>query len=266
MTEEEKKAAEEAARKAKEAEEAEAAKKAAEEEARKKAESGGNEAAEALKKAEDEKAKLLKELMAMKDAKKAAEERAKSFEGLDPEAARKALEAQKELERKSLEEKGEYSRILEQVNGEHAKIVETKDKALSEKDAEIASLRDQINRLSIGNSFGQSSFIADELVLTPAKVEALYGHHFDVQDGKVVAFDKPRGQPDRTPLVDAKGSHLPFEDALKKIVMADPDFERMKRSSLKKGAESDTDNKAKEGADNGVFGLGRIKSALEAKK
>ena len=268
MTEEEKAAAaaaEEAAKKAKDAEEAAAAKKAADEAA--KAGAGGSD--DKVKALEDEKAKLLKEVMAFKERAKTAEEKAKVYEGIDPEAARKALALAKDAETKALEEKGEYKRIIEQVNAENAKVVAEKEKLVLTKDEEIASLKAQINSLSIGNSFGSSKFIADELVLTPAKAEVLYGAHFEVEDGKVIAYDKPRGQKDRTPLVDAKGSTLGFDEAIKKIVSADPDFERIKRSSMKPGAGSETDpskDKGGGGGAEGLTGLARIRNALAEKK
>jgi hypothetical protein len=206
--------------------------------------------------------------MAFKERAKTAEEKAKSYEGIDPEAARKALALAKEAETKALEEKGEYKRIIEQVNAENAKVVAEKDKLVMTKDEEIASLKAQINKLSIGNSFGSSKFIADELVLTPAKAEVLYGAHFEVEDGKVVAYDKPRGQKDRTPLVDGKGSTLGFDEAIKKIVSADPDFERIKRSSMKAGAGSETDSGKDKGGGGGegLTGLARIRNALAEKK
>lgn len=270
MTEEEKAAAaaaEEAAKKARDAEEAEAAKKAADEAAAKAKEGAGG-SDDKVKALEDEKAKLLKEVMAFKERAKTAEEKTKQYEGIDPEAARKALALAKDAETKALEEKGEYKRIIEQVNAENAKVVAEKEKLVLTKDEEIASLKAQINSLSIGNNFGSSKFIADELVLTPAKAEVLYGAHFEVEDGKVIAYDKPRGQKDRTPLVDAKGSTLGFDEAIKKIVSADPDFERIKRSSMKPGAGSETDNGKDKGGGGaeGLSGLTRIRASLAEKK
>lgn len=268
MTEEEKAAAQAAAEAAAKAA-ADAAAKTASDAAKKIAddEAAAKAAAAGKTTVDDDTAKLLKELMAYKQRAKDAEDKAKIYEGIDPEAARKALAAQVEAERKSLEDKGEYKRILEQVNEANGKTVADKDKAIAAKDAEVETLKSQINRLSIGNSFGASTFIAEELVLTSTKAEVLYGNHFEVEDGKVIAYDKPRGQADRTPLVNGKGESLGFEDAIKKIVQADPDFERMKRSAMKKGAGSETDDKGT--GDDGktsVTGMSRIKLALAGKK
>lgn len=274
MTEAEKAAAEKAAADKAAADKAEADKAEADKAAAEKAEAEKNKAGAGagaddpkVKALEDEKAALLKEVMAFKDRARTAEEKAKAYDGIDPEAARKALAAQVEAERKALEDKGEYKRIIDQVNEANAKAVADKDKAIGEKDAEINALKTQINRLSIGNSFGSSKFISEELVLTPSKAEVLYGTHFEVEDGKVLAYDKPRGHAERTPLVDGKGAPLGFDDAIKKIVSADPDFERIKRSTMKPGAGSESNGKGANGdGSKGVSGLGRIAEALNQTK
>lgn len=101
-----------------------------------------------------------------------------------------------------------------------------------------------ISELTVGSAFAQSQFIRDELALTPSKTRVVYGNHFEFVDGKVVAFDKPAGAANRTPLVDAQGEPLAFEAALKKIVDADPDRDQLLRSKMKQGAASTTDPKA----------------------
>jgi chemotaxis protein histidine kinase CheA len=281
MTEEEKKAAEAAAKK--EAEEKAAAEAKAKEEAdaKAKAELEAKSKEELLKKleeAEGEKAKLLKESMGRKESLKSKDDEIAAlkaqFEGIDPEAAREALktaaeaaEAKKQAELKELESKGEYDKILEQVNTANAEKIAEKDKEIETRDSEIAGLKATINKLTVGSSFSSSTFISEQLVLTPTKVEALYGSHFDVEDGAMVAYDKPRGSDERTKLVDDKGAPLGFEAAITKIVSADPDFERMQKSKLKPGAGStEGDGKDKTQPGDGATGLDRIKTALSQRK
>jgi hypothetical protein len=95
-----------------------------------------------------------------------------------------------------------------------------------------------VKELSLGQQFSQSKFIAEELSLPAAKARALYADHFDVEDGKVVPYDKPRGAANRTPLVDAQGNHIDFEAALRKIVDADPDKDSLLKSKVRQGAAS----------------------------
>lgn len=281
MTEEEKKAAEEAAKKAAEEKAAADAKAKEEADAKAKAELEEKSKDELLKKLEEvegEKAKLLKESMGRKDSLKSKDEEIAAlkaqFEGIDPDAARDAIKAaaeaakaKKDAELKELESKGEYDKILAQVNEANDVKLAEKTKEIETRDSEIASLKATINKLTIGNSFGSSKFISDELVLTPAKVEALYGSHFDVEDGAMVAYDKPRGQEGRAKLVGDKGAPLDFEAAITKIVSADPDFERMQKSKLKPGAGSkEGDGKDKSGNGTQLSGLDRIRAGLKDRK
>mgnify|MGYP003650918999 CR=1 FL=1 len=273
MTDEEKKAAaEEAARKKAEEE-------AAEEAARKAKEDDDDDDDKSKDKPSDKEAELLKDMMKWKQKakeneeaaaaiRKEADEKLKVFEGIDPAAARDALKAAKDAERKSLESKGQYDRVLEQVNKDHADELAKVAAAVKERDDALAARDKTINELTVGNNFGNSKFINEKLVLSPAKAKQLYDAHFDVEDGKVVGYDKPRGSAERTPLVGTGGKPLEFEAAIEKIVSADPDFERIKKSTLKPGAESDTDAKGKPKIEKGeeLSGVERIRAALAGKK
>jgi hypothetical protein len=252
------------------AEKAAAEKAAAEKAAAEKA------AGEEKAKPSDAEAKLLKEQMKTKerlrkaeeDAKTAAEKLAK-YDGVDVEEYQKLKEAAAEAERSELERKGEYKRIIEQVKAESEKRANELEGQVKEMESAKSKLERQIERLTIGNSFGNSAFIRDKLVLSPNKVQALYGEHFDIVEGNLVAFDKPRGSEDRTRLVDGSGDPLSFESAIEKIVTSDSDFERIARSNVKPGANSNsTDDKGSEkAADKGPkAGLDRILAGLQARK
>ena len=217
----------------------EAAKKAAEEAAKKAAE-------EAAKKTSptDAEAALLKENMQKKEAlRKAQEELAafkKQFEGIDPEAVRKILSEQKDAETKALEAKGDYERLKQRMAEEHGKEVTSLKEQIAALQGEIGKAVGTINELSIGGHFGQSSFIANELTMPASKARALYADHFDLVEGKVVGYDKPRGASGRTALVDQYGNAVSFDDAMRKIVDADPEKDYLLRSKTKGGASSDS--------------------------
>ncbi|MCY1309996.1 hypothetical protein D9M70_601460 [compost metagenome] len=74
--------------------------------------------------------------------------------------------------------------------------------------------------------------------MTPSKARVIYGQHFDLVDGKVVGYDKPRGAANRTALVDSLGEPVQFEEALRKIVEADPDKDHLLKAKVKPGAGS----------------------------
>ncbi len=218
-------------------------------------------------KVDDEKAKLLKESMERKAKIKELEDKLKAFEGVDPEEARKAAAAKIEAERAAAEKAGDFDRLKKMMAEEHEKAIAEREAKLKEREDALATKDKVINELTIGSAFNGSSFINGELVLTPTKTRQIYGAHFDIEDGKVVGYDKPAGSTGRTQLVDGSGNPLAFEDALKKLVDADPDRDRLIRSKMQPGAGSKTDSlKAKEAEAAVPVGRNRIAAALAAKK
>lgn len=231
-------AAEKAAAEKAAAEQAAADKAAAEKAAAEEAAKGGKTGPS------DEEARLLKENMQKKEAlRKKDEEIAalkKQFEGIDPEAVRKMLAERADAEKAELEKKGDYERLKARMAEEHGKEVKTLQDQIAELQAQVSKASGTINELSIGSQFSQSQFIGEELTLTPAKARVIYADHFDLEDGKVVGYDKPRGAANRTALVDQYGTPVSFDDALRKIVDADPEKDHLLKSKIKSGAGSDS--------------------------
>lgn len=227
------------------------------------------------KKPSDQEAKLLKEVMALKEKVKKEREAAaaaradvKKFEGLDPQKARDALKKAEAAERAELERKGEYDRILAQIKEQHeAELQAAKEREETER-KEREALLARLDNMAVETAFANSRFISDELILSPAKVRALFGEHFEVEDGNIVAYDKPRGAKERTPIVNSRGDSLSFEEAIAKIVKADPDFDRMAKSKLKPGAGSNTtDEGAKDNQTNeSKTGFDMILAGLQSRK
>ena len=214
---------------------AEAAKKAA------------DDAAGGKTKPSDEEARLLKENMKKKEALdkanaelKKTQDALKAFEGIDPEAVRKLLADQKSAEEKALEAKGDWDRLKGRMAEEHGKEVKTLQDQIAALSAKLNNTEGTIKDLSIGTQFSQSKFISEELTLTPAKTRVIYGDYFDVEDGKVVGYDKPRGAANRTAIVDQYGNSVDFEGALRKIIEADPEKDHLLKSKMKQGAGSDS--------------------------
>ncbi len=214
---------------------------------------GGNEGNEGKgSKPTDREAELLKEVMKRKDKEKTLStqvstltEQLKQFEGIDPEAVRNLLAEKAQREQEELEKRGEFDRVKQQMKEQHQnELTNVKaglESQLTETKAALEAATAQITELTIGRSFGDSAFVRDTLTLTPAKARVVYGSHFELQDGKVVAYDKPAGSAQRTVLVDAAGDPLPFDQAIEKIVKADPDHEHLIRSKVKPGASSNND-------------------------
>jgi len=193
----------------------------------------------------DADAKLLKDLMKHKSRAKELEvalsqvnEQLKAFEGVDPVRMRELLKQQEEAERKAAESRGEYDRLVKQMGERHAEEKARMERELQEARGKSGTLTQQIADLTVGNSFSTSKFVAEDLTLTATKARVIYGSHFEFKDGSVVGYDKPAGASDRTVLVDAQGEALSFEEALRKLIEADPDRDQLLRTKAKSGAGS----------------------------
>lgn len=219
----------------------------------------------------DAEAKLLKEVMDKKDALKKkdealaqANERLKQFDGIDPEEVKKLLADRKKAEEDQLAAKGEWDRLKQRMAEEHGNEIKSVKEQLEEREKALQERDRMINELTIGNAFGVSKFISEELTLTKTKARMIYGDHFDFVNGEVVGYDKPRGAANRTAYVDSKGDPLSFDEAMKKIVDADPDRDEIIKSRMKKGADSSSQKgepPKKPGAD--LKGMSRIAAGLK---
>lgn len=208
---------------------------------------GGEGDAGAKKGLSDADAKLLQDLMKHKTRARELEaslaqvnEQLKAFEGIDPAKMRELLKQQEEAERKAAESRGEYDRIVKQMGDRHREETAALTAKLEAAIANSSTLQAQIADLTVGNSFASSRFVAEDMTLTPTKARIVYGSHFEFKDGKVVGYDKPAGASDRTVLVDATGEPLSFDEALRKLVEADPDKEQLIRAKSRPGSASST--------------------------
>lgn len=275
------KAAEEAAAAKKAEEDAAAAKKAAEETeaARRAAEEGDIEAA--LKLAEDEKARLLKETMKRKDEIKAAQEAQEktqqeleaiksSLGGLDLAQISSLVEEQKEAERKALEAKGEYEQIVEQMKSQHTSALDSMKEELESANSKVAALSSQVEELTVGRAFSDSTFIREQSTLPPAIARQTFAQYFEANEsGELVGYTAPKGDPNRAPLVDAEGRHKSFDDAIADLYTKHPDAKSLIKARQKAGAGSGTENVGNIKPDeapkgNEPRGVNRILNALAA--
>lgn len=197
----------------------------------------------------DKEAELLKDVMKQKEAGKALkqqlEDLSKQFEGVDLEEYREmkakqaeAAEAAKKAEEERLLKEGDFEKVKEQMLTQHTEALTEVQTQLASKDEELAKAHKLIEELTIGSDFGSSKFISEATVFTPTKARRLYGDHFEVENGKVVAYDKPRGDDSRTKLVDASGNPVNFDAAMKRIIEADPEKDDILVAGLKPGSDS----------------------------
>lgn len=220
----------------------------------------------------DKEAKLLQEVMekktALKDTKdQLAQVKAQlsQFDGINVDEVKALLKEREESANKQLEAKGEWDRLkanlIEQHNAEKTALEER----LQSLQTELASKDGSIHGLTIGSAFSASKYIADELTLTPSKAQIIYGSHFEYQDGKIVGYDKPKGDSNRTQLIDSQGEPLTFERAIAKIIEGDQDKDRLLRSKAKPGANSGGADDVVKPPKKEVSGQSRIAQALADK-
>ncbi len=215
----------------------------------------------ALQAERDEKAKLLKDTMKHKGSRREAEEAAAKAreqaellqsqlsellgdEEITLETLQEKVAAKKAAEEEALRKAGDFEALAARIKSEHKKEL---DKVNGSYGAEVKKLREanesaeaEIRRLLVSNQFAASTFLKDELLLTPAKAEKLFGDHFRVEerDGRRVVV----GYLGKEPLVDGDGQPYGFEDAFKAIIDADPERETLLRPKARTGAGSGTEN------------------------
>lgn len=219
---------------------------------------------EVMKRKEKE-AKLANELKALGDQNAELNKKLQQFDGINVEEVRKLLEAKKAQDEDAALKRGEFDRLKSQMVDEHNKALTSvkteSEKVITELTQKLGAATNQIVDLTIGRAFGDSQFVLKDLTMTPAKARVVFGPHFELQDGRVVGFDKPAGAQNRTMLVDGSGDPLPFDKALAKIVDADADRDQLLRSKMKGGSGSNTVSGAKPTPELGS-GRERIKAGL----
>lgn len=230
-------AAAEAARVAAEAAAAEAARVAAEAAGKTKTDAEAKAALEAAT-AELE---ALKAKLAAFDGVDAEEAKANAAKVAAAEAA--AEEAKKEA-KKAAKEKAQAENdvaALTKIQAEEHKAELDRVRAEKEaRDGEVTTLQAQLNNIRVENAFANSKFINDETILTGQKAQRLFSDYVEVVDGQVTVYDKPAGDPKRAKVMDSKGNALPFNEAITKVINADPDKDSLLKSKTKPGAATKT--------------------------
>ncbi|KMJ44963.1 hypothetical protein AB204_11505 [Xenorhabdus khoisanae] len=202
-----------------------------------------------LKVADTEKANLIKETMKRKTDNKTLAEKLAAFGDATPErvsellAAQQAAEEEKQRrEQEEQEKRGEFDAVKKQMVDAHKAELKGRDDHITILNNEKQALRSQILELTVGSAFSGSNFLREETLITPSKARVIYGTHFEVgEDGSVLGYDRPAGAKDRAILVDGDGSALGFEQAIERILKADPESDALLRSKAKPGAGSKSD-------------------------
>lgn len=128
-------------------------------------------------------ADLNREAKTHREAKEAAEKKLKDFEGIDPAAARQAIDKLKDVDLSKMVDSGKLEEVKREITQQFTTQLNEKDKALSEQ-------KDAFNNLMINNMFTGSEFLRDRVAIPAEFFQAHFRENFRVEDGKIAAFDK----------------------------------------------------------------------------
>ncbi|HEY8066621.1 MAG TPA: DUF6651 domain-containing protein [Methylosinus sp.] len=191
-----------------------------------------------------------------REAKESALEKLKAFEGIDPAAARDALDKLANIDAKKLIDAGEVEKVKEGISraleGKMAEAKKAYEQTIAEERAKSEKLESSLHAEKIGGAFARSQFIKDKLVIPPDLVQARFGKNFKLEDGKVIAYDDA-GQQIYSPA--RPGQLADFDEALSSIVGSYPQKDHILKGSGASGTG------ARQSAGNGGNGAKTIRRA-----
>jgi len=175
-----------------------------------------------------------------REAKEALEAKIKAFEGLDPEAARKALETVGNLDAKKLIDAGEVEKIRNEAKaGYDRKLEELYNPVVKE----LADLKATLHQERLSAAFAKSKYVAERLAIPADMAQAAFGSRFTPEgNGKFAATGL-----DGNPLYSrSKPSEAPdFDEALELLVESYPYRDQILKGS---GASGGGANGSRTGA------------------
>jgi hypothetical protein len=153
-----------------------------------------------------------------------AKEAAALFDGLDPDAARAAIDSLAKIDQKKLIDAGKVDEVRQQMKEEYEKKLAAKDTDLSARDKTIYDLM-------VANKFSASSWFNGDkpkTVLTPALAKAYWGENFRIEDGRVAAYTSDGKQ-----ILSSADPSKPadFDEAIEILISSNPDKDKLLRAN-----------------------------------
>lgn len=209
--------------------------------------------------------RLNNEAKTHREAKEAAEgqlsdvqKQIKVFEGLDPEAARKALGKLKDLDDGKLIESGKLDEVRNAAKAEYDSRLKQLQDEFGVKEGKLMAdreaLQGHLNNEIIGGSFARSKFISDKMAIPTDLVQAAFGKHFRVEEGKLVALD---AQGNKMFSRARPGELADFDEALDALVQQYPNRDHILKASGASGTGSSASAGGGGGGGNGSKSITR---------
>jgi hypothetical protein len=172
--------------------------------------------------------RLNAEAKSHREAKETAEAELKKFEGLEPEAAREAIETTKKIDQKKLIDAGKVDEV-------RAEVTKSYDAKLAEQKKLYDDINTRYEHTVRSNAFTRSKFITDKIAVPPDMIEAAFGNHFKIEaDGSLRAY--VNGQPIYSP--DRPGEIATFDEALSELVKQYPHRDQILKGGGHSGSGS----------------------------
>ncbi len=168
-----------------------------------------------------------------REAKEAAEAALKVFDGLDAAEARKALDTLKNVDLSKL---GNVEQIRKEVSTAYDRQLEEVRTSLGNANKELTTkygdLEGKYHNEKIAAAFGGSKFVTDKLAIPTDLVQAKFGGHFKVEEGKLVGYDANNGKIyGRT----NPGELASFDEALETLVERYPSRDQIMKGTGNNG-------------------------------
>lgn len=152
--------------------------------------------------------KLNAEARSHRERAQTLQEQLKGYEGIDPAAAREAMQRVQDMGDKEMIDKGEIEKV-------RARVSEEWGKKLSTAEERAQKLESQIQTLVSDNAFASSKFVQERLAVPADMAQAVFGKHFKYEDGQLQAYGK-----DGQKLYSAKNpnAEITFDEAIEMLV------------------------------------------------
>lgn len=167
-------------------------------------------------------------IVTMREELKTLKATAQKFEGLDPAAARTALETLSKVDQKKLIDAGQVDEVVRSLKTEH-------EKALKTVQDELGSIKSQYKTAQISAAFANSEFLKKHVERVPvALMQSHFGKDFGIgDDGKIVGLDAS-GHPMYS--MNKPTELAGFDEVLERLVGASPFRESIMSSSQGSGS------------------------------
>jgi hypothetical protein len=213
--------------------------------------------------------RLNREAQTHREAKETAEgtvgtlqQQLKVFEGLDPEASRKALQQLKDIGDGKLIEAGKLDEVRTAAKAEYDARLKTLQEEFGTKEGKLMAdreaLQGHLNNEIVGGSFARSKFIQEKLAIPMDLVQAAFGKNFKVEDGKLVALD---AQGNKVFSRARPGELADFEEAIGQLVDQYPNRDHILKAS---GASGSGASGSKGGGGGGNDSKSMTRTAFDA--